>query len=410
MKKDVSIIMPSYNKYPLNLFSLYALANQKYDLSKMEVILIDDASTDLTPKLKSFKAPFKYHYIRYDKNLGRSKARNVGISLANGSVIIFLDSEIIVDSHFVANHLENHSEEENMVVTGALRQYGVYTTLYPDFRNDQIEKFYSLIRGKPLLLRRWQLIPGNHLRNLKTIRKRLKQAQKPIPLLSQKEIKSRFYQQLTFPKPLFADVRKHFGDQLIGYHLPWQAFLSGNVSLKKELLDKVGYFDEDYQGWGLEDTDMGYRLYKIGAVLKNDQGVPHYHQEHPFSTQQQHRDMFKNYLIYQRKHPEFETSTHAMTIAGYIDRLEEQRILEEYKQLNQEYPNQFMLLKETYLLFLHKVAELLAEEKKINHLSFQIGLDDQPEKKNQVLTEEDTIKKLEKFDLFIDTFHMLFHL
>ncbi|WP_339062219.1 glycosyltransferase family 2 protein [Tepidibacillus marianensis] len=377
--------MPSFNKYPLNLYTLYALANQKYDLSKIEVILIDDASTDQTPQLKSFKAPFQYRYYRSDKNLGRSKARNIGISLAKGNVVIFLDSEIIVDPHFVANHMKNHLEEENMVITGALGQYGVYTTLFPDFRYDQIERFYSLIRGKTFLLRRWYLIPGNHKRNLKTIRKRLNQAKKPIPLLSQKEIKSGFYQQIMFPKPLFADVREHFGDHLTGYQLPWQAFLSGNVSLKKELLDKVGYFDEDFKGWGLEDTDMGYRLYKKGAILKNNQAVPHYHQEHPFSPQQQHRDMFENYLIYQRKHPEFETSTHAMTIAGYITRLEEHQILEDYKQLNQKYPNQFSLLKETYLQFLHKVAEQLAEGKNVNRLSFQIGLDEQPEKKIKCL-------------------------
>ena len=88
--------MPAYNKYEYISLSLYCLLKQTFEYSKFEVILIDDCSTDKTHLIPmEFDPPFKFKYIRLFKNQGRSRARNIGISHAEGEIIIFLDGEML---------------------------------------------------------------------------------------------------------------------------------------------------------------------------------------------------------------------------------------------------------------------------------------------------------------------------
>ncbi|MCA9609211.1 MAG: glycosyltransferase, partial [Myxococcales bacterium] len=46
---------------------------------------------------------------------------------------------------------------------------------------------------------------------------------------------------------------------------PWGLTYTGNVSLSRRLLARVGGFADDFVGWGLEDIDLGYRLHRAGA-------------------------------------------------------------------------------------------------------------------------------------------------
>ncbi|WP_353682008.1 galactosyltransferase-related protein [Thermobacillus sp.] len=41
------------------------------------------------------------------------------------------------------------------------------------------------------------------------------------------------------------------------------------MSVRREFLDEAGYFDENYKGWGMEDTDLVYRLQKNKGTIKN---------------------------------------------------------------------------------------------------------------------------------------------
>ncbi|MCA9385628.1 glycosyltransferase family 2 protein [Candidatus Dojkabacteria bacterium] len=48
----------------------------------------------------------------------------------------------------------------------------------------------------------------------------------------------------------------------------YEHFYTGNISVPKELLTKAGIFDENYNGYGVEDIDLGYRLYLYGDKIK----------------------------------------------------------------------------------------------------------------------------------------------
>lgn len=55
----------------------------------------------------------------------------------------------------------------------------------------------------------------------------------------------------------------------------------GNFSLERALLDEVGHFDESFQGWGVEDGELAYRLDRAGARFVLDKQAYGWHQYNP---------------------------------------------------------------------------------------------------------------------------------
>lgn len=54
-------------------------------------------------------------------------------------------------------------------------------------------------------------------------------------------------------------IRKNYGD---GASLGWWYFLTGNISFPKSLINVCGMFDEEFDGYGWEDLELGYRFFK----------------------------------------------------------------------------------------------------------------------------------------------------
>ncbi|MBT2699821.1 glycosyltransferase [Bacillus sp. ISL-40] len=154
---EVSIIIPSLNKYPLNLFTLLSLEHQTFNPSKMEVIFIDDASTDQTEeKLKDYSPPYHFKYIRNKKNLGRSQVRNLGIRSARGNILIFLDAEMITESDFVEKHYKYHQSKNNLILSGAMHSKVIYSCIFPEFTRKEINKISTLTKNNQKVYSRIQ--------------------------------------------------------------------------------------------------------------------------------------------------------------------------------------------------------------------------------------------------------------
>ena len=90
-KYDISIIVPVYNNEKYIDQCVESVLNQKFDISRIQLIMIDDGSHD-----KSFEVMKKYereNIITITKeNSGVSSTRNLGMSKALGKYILFLDS------------------------------------------------------------------------------------------------------------------------------------------------------------------------------------------------------------------------------------------------------------------------------------------------------------------------------
>jgi glycosyltransferase involved in cell wall biosynthesis len=59
--------------------------------------------------------------------------------------------------------------------------------------------------------------------------------------------------------------------------LSWLYFLTGNASVRRRDLDRVGAFDENFTGYGHEDLELGYRLQAAGLTLVYEPRAVDYH-------------------------------------------------------------------------------------------------------------------------------------
>ncbi len=87
----VSVIIPTYNRGHLIKRAIESVFNQTY--KNIEVIVVDDASTDNTEEIILGIGNPKIIYIKQPSNSGPSVARNKGIEIAKGELIAFLDSD-----------------------------------------------------------------------------------------------------------------------------------------------------------------------------------------------------------------------------------------------------------------------------------------------------------------------------
>jgi glycosyltransferase involved in cell wall biosynthesis len=95
MSPLISIIVPVYNVESYLERCVNSLLNQTY--TNIEIILIDDGSTDNSPLLcDQFKSIDERVVVHHKKNEGLSSARNKGIEMATGMYIGFVDSDDFV--------------------------------------------------------------------------------------------------------------------------------------------------------------------------------------------------------------------------------------------------------------------------------------------------------------------------
>ncbi len=91
---SVSVVIPTYNRAALVVEAVRSVFAQKWEA--LEVIVVDDGSTDLTAEaLSEFRAKSNFIYI-HQENAGRSVARNAGLYAAKGAFVMFLDSDDIL--------------------------------------------------------------------------------------------------------------------------------------------------------------------------------------------------------------------------------------------------------------------------------------------------------------------------
>lgn len=87
----VSVIIPTYNRGRLILDSVNSVLNQTH--KNIELIVVDDCSTDDTKEIIESLKDFRIKYIKLEKNSGACVARNKGIEKSTGEFIAFNDSD-----------------------------------------------------------------------------------------------------------------------------------------------------------------------------------------------------------------------------------------------------------------------------------------------------------------------------
>lgn len=101
MNPKVSIVIASYNTDKYIVECVNSAIQQDYE--NIEVIVVNDGSTDTTEELLSELARKSAKLkILTQKNQGQSVARNNGAAIATGEFIIFLDSDDLFDKQLIS--------------------------------------------------------------------------------------------------------------------------------------------------------------------------------------------------------------------------------------------------------------------------------------------------------------------
>jgi GT2 family glycosyltransferase len=91
-------------------------------------------------------------------------------------------------------------------------------------------------------------------------------------------------------------------------HLTWLYFMTGNCSVSRADLERVGRFDEAFTGYGHEDLELGYRLQHAGVSIEYASEAVNYHWHPvPFDQQQGRMELAgRSTVRFFRKHPTFD--------------------------------------------------------------------------------------------------------
>ncbi len=123
MPSTVSIIIPTYNTEKFLAETLNSVIDQDY--RPIEVVVVDDGSTDQTVALarKILAASALPHHIFTAINGGQNVARNIGLGLATGDLIKFLDHDDILPPWAIQTQVTALEESGADLLIGSIERF-----------------------------------------------------------------------------------------------------------------------------------------------------------------------------------------------------------------------------------------------------------------------------------------------
>ncbi len=203
---NATVVIPTYERSHRVRQLLACLVGQE---AMAEVIVCDDGSGDDTRAVAmSFadRLPLVYCH-QEDLGFRAGQARNLGIRRAKGDVVIFVDDDVLVAPDFVREHVRAH---EGLAEAGIVIGYRHRAFVAP-------------------------------------------LAQPTLEEIAQGEPDDR------------VAVLGMDGTPVRDHPRPWVYVYSCNFSVRRGVPDLS--FGEGFHGWGMEDIELGYRLWKRGMPI-----------------------------------------------------------------------------------------------------------------------------------------------
>lgn len=232
MSPRASILLATYNMPRHLALVLSGLSRQTE--KNFEIILCDDGSgPDTAAVLGHFQGKFLFpviHVWQEHQGFRKSKILNEGIARSTGSTLIFLDGDCVPGEDFVRDHLDR-----------------------------QEQGFYCAGR-------------------------RVELGRKVSESLTSESVLDGYFDRLNFAlifSFLFQDSEHLQRTYRVTHPLlrKWMKFekvddLKGcNFSVSRKAMEEINGFDEAYEGYGREDTDVELRLQHLGLKIKSLKGI-----------------------------------------------------------------------------------------------------------------------------------------
>lgn len=118
-KGKISVIMPTYNMEKYIEKAVNSVLNQEY--KNFELIIIDDLSNDMTIDICRQYASSNSSIVFLEKNTntGVSDTRNIGLSMAKGEYIYFMDSDDYIEPNMFKDFMDiMKNKQPDFITTG----------------------------------------------------------------------------------------------------------------------------------------------------------------------------------------------------------------------------------------------------------------------------------------------------
>lgn len=233
-----SVVIPTYNRLDMLVRVLDALERQ-VDAPPFEVIVVNDGSKDDTEHVISQRQGIVF---RTQPNGGPGTARNHGVTLAKGKIVVFIGDDTVPEPRFLAEHARVHRDANDDPLVAALGYTG-----WP--ANERVTAFMDYINDFGL----------------------------------------------QFGYKLIQD----------GAVVPFNFFYTSNISIDRELL-ATHPFDTTFPSAAWEDIELAYRLDALGLKIHyNAKAITrHHHPMNVDSFARRQYTVGKSGAIFYRKHPE----------------------------------------------------------------------------------------------------------
>lgn len=216
----LSLIITTYNSPEFLKLVLDSVRRQI--LLPDEVIIADDGSGEETRMVidrerKTFPVTL-LHVWQEDQGFRAAKSRNNGIKISTGDYIVFIDGDIILDRRFVHDH--HFFARKNQFVQGRRVHLSEERT-GEIVREMKVPSLNFFSRG--VILNRIHLIHNGFFRDLYERKKKTRKG---------------------------------------------EGIISANIGVWKTDLLKVNGFNEEFVGWGREDSELGVRMMNAGVKIR----------------------------------------------------------------------------------------------------------------------------------------------
>ena len=154
----VSVITPTYNRATLLPRAIQSVLAQDFD--DLELIVIDDGSTDDTPQVVAKIDDPRVRYVRFAQNQGIGAARHEAVTRARGELVAFVDSDDVWlpgKLRYQVDLLHNNSHID--VVFGDYQNLN-YLSQSSDKGFDQTRQAFSHLQVKALEPEIFQILAG----------------------------------------------------------------------------------------------------------------------------------------------------------------------------------------------------------------------------------------------------------
>ena len=126
----ISIVVPVYNIADYLHYAIDSLLKQTYQ--NFEVILVNDGSTDDSPRLcEDYAREYENIHVFHKENGGLSDARNFGVTKANSDWIFFLDPDDYLEEYTLELIVKIHEEHHADLISTKVKttsKYNAYTS------------------------------------------------------------------------------------------------------------------------------------------------------------------------------------------------------------------------------------------------------------------------------------------